>query len=37
METVLKNIYSSCDPDETNQVPAEKLIEFISPYLMQDV
>lgn len=37
MDVVLKNIYTSCDPEETNQVPSDKLIEFISPYLMKDV
>lgn len=36
MDVVLKNIYTSCDSEGNNQVPAAKLIEFISPYLLQD-
>lgn len=37
MEIVMKNIYTSCDPDNANLVPVSKLIEFITPYMLQDL
>ncbi|KAG5881797.1 hypothetical protein JTB14_037093 [Gonioctena quinquepunctata] len=37
MEIVMKNIYSSCDIQNTNLVPTSKLIEFIMPYLLEDL
>ncbi|KAJ8983806.1 hypothetical protein NQ317_008932 [Molorchus minor] len=36
METVMKNIYSSCDPENSNLVPASKIIDFIAPYMLED-
>nr|XP_023016428.1 protein MLP1-like isoform X2 [Leptinotarsa decemlineata] len=37
MEIVMKNIYSSCDLQNTNLVPTSKLIEFIMPYMLEDL
>ncbi|XP_056642668.1 girdin-like [Diorhabda sublineata] len=37
MEIVMKNIYSSCDPQNVNMVPTSEIIEFIRPYLLEDL
>lgn len=37
MEIVMKNIYSSCDPQNLNMVPTSEIIEFIRPYLLEDL
>ncbi|XP_050506828.1 putative autophagy-related protein 11 isoform X2 [Diabrotica virgifera virgifera] len=37
MEVVLKNIYTSCDPNNLNSVPTSELIEFIRPYMLEDL
>ncbi|XP_018563590.1 lymphoid-restricted membrane protein-like, partial [Anoplophora glabripennis] len=37
MEIVMKNIYTSCDPENSNLVPVSKLIEFITPYMLEDL
>ncbi|KAJ8910884.1 hypothetical protein NQ315_000515, partial [Exocentrus adspersus] len=37
MEVVMKNIYTSCDSENTNAVHVSKLIDFITPYMMEDL
>ncbi|KAF7277912.1 hypothetical protein GWI33_009031 [Rhynchophorus ferrugineus] len=35
--TVFRNIYCSCDIDNTDLVPVSRLIEFIQPFMIEDL
>lgn len=37
LNNVMKNIYTSCDLANTNQVNPSKLVTFIQPYMVQDL
>lgn len=37
MENVTKNIFASCDTENTGLVPVARLIEFITPFMKQDL
>ncbi|KAJ8940665.1 hypothetical protein NQ318_017714 [Aromia moschata] len=36
MEIVMRNIYTSCDPENSNLVPVRKIIDFITPYMLDN-
>ncbi|VEN44657.1 unnamed protein product, partial [Callosobruchus maculatus] len=37
MELVMRKIYTSCEVENTNCAPISHLIEFIKPYMLQDL